>query len=167
MPNRRWLTKNELTWIFEGSFSHNVMPNIHCVFILYYRYFCFSFPFLWRVLWLYIMSSSLRFLWDSWVGEPASLWNTICFFCFFLDSYIPVFLFVFLLWRVNFVFLIFYFTLSLEFPLFFTEGQESVNSYGKDGERKLGGVETGEIQTMIYREKSFSIKGKTKNLLCH
>lgn len=41
---------------------------------------------LYQVLWVYIVSFSLIFLWDSWLWRPMSLW----LLCLLLDSFPPV-----------------------------------------------------------------------------
>lgn len=75
----RWPTESELNGIIGGSLSHNVASEY---FLPFKFIFSFSISTL-QFLPVYIMTSSLLFLWDSWVYKQMSL----CFLSLYLTSF--------------------------------------------------------------------------------
>lgn len=80
----RWPTESELNGIIGGSLSHNVASEYFLPFMFIFSFSISTLQFLF----VYIMTSSLLFLWDSWVQTNESLFLvpfldlfSFCLFC--------------------------------------------------------------------------------------
>lgn len=128
---------------FYFIFNFNILIYIFFISLFTLQVFC-----------IYIITSSLLCLWDSWVCEWVGVWIYISWLYFFLDSFhslfgpIPKYL----------IYLILFYYYTLEGWLFSNERRKRVVLNGRGCGEYLEKIEGGKTLAYIMLEKLVSIK---------